>query len=57
MTDQINELKSKALLERIANLTANYEGEIAQLRAEATVQFQRMQEQIDSLSKDESDEK
>lgn len=38
-TDSINkdELKTRALLERVANLTAEYEDKVADLRVELTV--------------------
>lgn len=39
-----NELKVQALLEKISNLTANYENQIADLRVELTIISEELRE-------------
>lgn len=50
-----NELKIQALLERISNLTANYENQVAELRVDLTLvtrDKEQLQEQFNSLQND-----
>jgi chaperonin cofactor prefoldin len=44
MSDNRLELKNKAFLERISNLTANYENQVAELRVELTLLSQQLDE-------------
>lgn len=46
-----NELKIQALLEKISNLTTNYENQVADLRVELHIRTQENEELKDALEK------
>lgn len=54
-----NELKVQALLEKISNLTTNYENQVADLRVEVTMltqELQRTQSELAALAERGTDE-
>lgn len=52
MTDSKDSLKAQALTQRIAQIVAQYEDQMADFRAESTIVINQAQEQINALQQE-----